>query len=141
MRLLNVAVVDHDPANLRSISVVLDHSIDRAQLDVHYFTDSIDALDWMSSGCDLVITALEMPVIDGARLLREVKEYNAHAQVIVLAATATREQLDELAEWGASDFLFQPLDKLLLRELVEQAVARVRRWQLALRTTRASQLA
>ncbi len=138
MRLLNLAVVAAEPVIVRSISVVLNRSADREQFDVHYFTSGLEALDWIqSSDCDLVITALDMPgIITGQELTRAAKHCNAHAQVIVFAAQPTAEQLHELAELGASDFLREPLDKLELRELVEQNVARLRRWDSALRMTR-----
>jgi len=137
MHLLQVVVVAHDPASMRSISIVLDRSLDRGLLDIRYFVDSADALDWIqASNCELVITALEMPGIDGLRLVRAAKQGNAHTQVIVVSPQTTSEQLDELAELGACDILLQPLDKLLLRELVEQAIARIRRWQSALNQVR-----
>jgi two-component system response regulator YesN len=129
MRLLNVAVVDKDPAIVRAVSVVLNRSQDRAQLDINYFTDSVEALDWIqTSTCDVVITGLEMPVITGLEITRAAKSSNAHAQVIVLSERTTPSQAEELAEAGACELLGIPLDKLLLRDLAEQAIARVRRW-------------
>ena len=141
MRLLNVAVVAAEPVIVRSISVVLNRSADREQFDAHYFTTSVDALDWIrSSDCDVVITALDMPgIIDGLELTRAAKHCNPHAQVIVFSAQPTAEQLLELAELGASDFVRAPFDKLELREVVEQGIARVRRWEASLRWTRTKQ--
>ena len=132
MRLLNVTVVAQDPATVREISVVLNRSLDREQLDINYFTDPVEALDWiLSSNCDLVITGLELPVITGLQITRAAKSCNTHAQVIVLAETMSPSQIDELAEAGACELLIIPLDKLMLRDLTEQAIARVRRWNKA----------
>lgn len=129
MRLLNVTVVDQDPEIVRAISVVLNRSQDREQLDINYFTDPVEALDWiLSSSCDLVITGLDLPGITGLEITRVAKSANTHAQVIVLSESLSPAQINDLAEAGACELLGMPLDKLLLRDLAEQAIARVRRW-------------
>lgn len=132
MRLLNVTVVDQDPAIVRAISVVLNRSQDRDQLDINYFTDSVEALESiLGNCCDLVITGVDMPTVTGLQITRAAKSSNAYAQVIALSETITPSQVAELAEAGACELLSIPLDKLLLRDLAEQAIARVRRWNKA----------
>jgi DNA-binding NtrC family response regulator len=137
MRLLNVVVVDPDPACVRSIARVLNHSADREQFDVHYFTDAAEAQDWIqASDCDLMIAGLDLLGRDCQRLAREAKQRNPLVQLIVTATEPTVAQLQQLAAVGVSEFLQEPLDKLLLRDLVEQSIARIRRWEAPLRSTR-----
>ncbi len=65
---------------------------------------------------DLVITDLNMPVMDGMQLLREMKERQLNPAVIVLTGHGTIQSAVEAMKLGAGDYLIKPChpDELLM---------------------------
>ncbi len=65
---------------------------------------------------DLVITDLNMPVMDGMQLLREMKERQLNPAIIVLTGHGTIQSAVEAMKLGAGDYLIKPChpDELLL---------------------------
>lgn len=65
---------------------------------------------------DLVITDLNMPVMDGMQLLREIKQRQFNPAIIVLTGHGTIQSAVEAMKLGAGDYLIKPChpDELLL---------------------------
>jgi len=65
---------------------------------------------------DLVITDLNMPVMDGMQLLREIKERELNPAIIVLTGHGSIHSAVEAMKLGAGDYLIKPChpDELLL---------------------------
>jgi DNA-binding NtrC family response regulator len=65
---------------------------------------------------DLVITDLNMPVMDGMQLLREIKERQLNPAMIVLTGHGTIQSAVEAMKLGAGDYLIKPChpDELLM---------------------------
>ena len=65
---------------------------------------------------DLVITDLNMPVMDGMRLLREMNARGLHPATIVLTGHGTIQSAVEAMKLGAGDYLIKPChpDELLM---------------------------
>ncbi len=132
---LNVLLVDDDPAIVRLVSHVLgEHFGDR--ITIAGQTDSAAALVWLDHNCcDLVLSDISMPGIDGLELLKAAKRRNAWTQVIFLTGHSTWERIDQAIESGASDYLLKPIDRRELIALVEQVAARCARWRSAVAET------
>lgn len=79
---------------------------------------------------DLVVSDIMMPVMDGAELLRCIKENPAtkHVPVVLLSARAGEEAKIEGYEWGADDYLVKPFSakELLARVQSQLRMARTR---------------
>jgi DNA-binding NtrC family response regulator len=76
-----------------------------------------EALQRMSAASyDLVITDLNMPVMDGMQLLREMKEQQLEPAIIVLTGHGTIQSAVEAMKLGAGDYLIKPChpDELLM---------------------------
>ncbi|MCC9607450.1 response regulator [Blastopirellula sp. JC732] len=117
--------------------VLVSHFGDR--LNLWAFTDPHEAQRWIDQNCcDLLISDIEMPDIDGMGMLIFAKRRNSWTQVIFLTGHSSWDRVTEAIENGASDFLLKPLDKAELIKLVEQEFERFVRWQTALRGRRTS---
>ncbi|TWT33105.1 response regulator [Blastopirellula retiformator] len=138
VRKINVVVVDDDPAMKRLLEQMLLTNFGDS-LNLWAFTDPHEAQQWMDQiCCDLLISDIEMPEIDGMGMLIFAKRRNAWTQVIFLTGHSSWDRVTEAIENGASDFLLKPLDKSELIKLINQELERFVRWQTALRGKRAA---
>lgn len=75
---------------------------------------------------DLILTDVMMPGGTGIDLLRQVKELDLNAAVIVMTGFADKEIILNALKEGADDFINKPLNLLQLRTAVEKALGRKR---------------
>jgi DNA-binding NtrC family response regulator len=85
------------------------------------------------TGCDLLLSDIEMPELSGLEMLRFAKARNAWAQVIFMTAHSTWDHIAAAIESGATDYLLKPLDRDDFLRVVHQARERIIRWQNAVR--------
>ena len=71
---------------------------------------------------DLALVDLQMAGVDGLTLLRQIRQIDPHAQVIVITAFGTVQLAVEAMKAGARDFLTRPVRREVLLSLVEQGV-------------------
>jgi DNA-binding NtrC family response regulator len=100
---------------------------------VHVLTDPEAARDWLAAhSCDVLISDIEMPGLDGLELLRAAKACNVWTQVVFITGHSSVNRLIEAVALGAADYLIKPLDREEILEVVEQLCRRCARWQSAL---------
>lgn len=58
---------------------------------------------------DLVFLDIVMPVKDGIAAIKEIKEFDPKAYIVVVSSVGTQQQLKEAILAGAADFLQKPL--------------------------------
>ena len=78
---------------------------------------------FQQEACDLVITDLRMPGLDGIRFLEEIRRRCDDVPVIILTAYATVETAVEAVRKGAFDYLTKPFRKERLLLTIEKALA------------------
>ncbi|MBP8128168.1 MAG: sigma-54-dependent Fis family transcriptional regulator [Candidatus Hydrogenedentes bacterium] len=71
--------------------------------------EAIDAIK--TEPCDLLLTDLKMPGMDGLELLRATKRVNQEIEVVVMTAHATISTAVTAMKEGAVDYLQKPFDK------------------------------
>ena len=71
---------------------------------------------------DLVIMDIKMPGQSGLEVLREIKERDPKALVILMTAFGTTETAIEAMKFGAFDYILKPFDIPQMRGLVERAL-------------------
>ena len=137
-RMLNTVILDDDPGIVRLVKKIL-HGAFGEDLVIHDFTDVHEAKRWISSNCcDLLISDIEMPEINGIDMLRFAKHRNAWTQVVFLTGHSNWVHVTEAIENGASDFLLKPIKREELVNIVQQHIDRAARWQSALFPRQAS---
>ncbi|NIA16431.1 MAG: response regulator, partial [Nitrospiraceae bacterium] len=62
-------------------------------------------------GCDLLLTDMRMPGMDGLELLRNAKRLRPETEVVVMTAYATVQTAVDAMKEGAVDYLGKPFDK------------------------------
>jgi CheY-like chemotaxis protein len=120
-----VLVVDDEERSLRLVARVLGSS----GIDCCTAGSAAVALELLrqSTGIDVVLSDIRMPVTDGIEFLGAVRrEFAARAwlQLILLTGHASLETAVAAMRLEASDYLFKPVDPKSLRESVKHALAR-----------------
>lgn len=130
-RKLNTLVLDDDPSIVRLLTrMALPKLGDR--LEIQGLTDPTQALAWLDQNCcDILITDIEMPGVDGLEILRFAKARNAWTQVIFITAHSSLDRINAALEHGASDYLLKPIQQPELLELLTQSSQRLLRWKSA----------
>lgn len=76
--------------------------------------------------CDVVITDLQMPGVDGLEFIRQIAQRRLQVEAIMVTAHATIPSAVEAMRHGAFDYLEKPFDAARLEQLVAQAMERRR---------------
>jgi CheY-like chemotaxis protein len=92
---------------------------------LHYATSGAEALDRLAGEIEptpvAVLSDINMPGMDGLRLLGEIKQRFPNLPVMMVTAYGDDERLRQAAEHGAAEFLTKPVDfehlKAQLRQL------------------------
>ncbi len=126
---LHLVVVDDDAAVVRLATKVIEGSLGDKFRTVA-FTDASEARQWIENHpCDVLLTDLDSPAIDGQEMLRHAKAHHPWSQVIVLAENEA--SVPQAMATGSHDYLLKPLDHIEMVELLTQAHDRFARWQQA----------
>lgn len=139
-RKLNFLIVDDDASMVRLLQSLLTKQLGETAV-IHVLTDAEAARDWVAAhSCDVLISDIEMPGLDGLELLRAAKACNVWTQVVFITGHSSVNRLIEAVALGATDYLIKPLDRDEISEVVEQLCRRCARWQSAMIETFAMKL-
>lgn len=115
----NILVVDDDENILEVIRTRLEANGHR----VETCPDPLDALDFLrEQACDLIVSDVRMPQIDGIEFLRRVRQLRYAVPVILLTAYGTIPSAVEAIKEGAFDYLTKPFQGKELVKTVERAL-------------------
>ncbi|RXT04384.1 response regulator [Ammoniphilus sp. CFH 90114] len=70
---------------------------------------------------DVVLMDIFMPELDGISALKEIKQYNEKAKIIICSAVSHRKSVIEAIQAGAIDFLAKPIHQETLILSIEKA--------------------
>lgn len=71
---------------------------------------------------DLIITDINMPLMNGVNMVREIKKENPRQIIIIISAHDEARYLLELINLGVEHFVLKPLDLKLFLTVIEKAV-------------------
>jgi DNA-binding NtrC family response regulator len=119
MSLPAVIIIDDQPEDLAAVQKALAGQPYR----VLAFSSPMKALEQITAnGADVLLTALNMPEMDGFRILRAVKESAPGCKTIIFAGYGRVEDAVRAIKSGASDFLTKPLNTAAIPEMVGQLI-------------------
>lgn len=100
--------VDDEP----KIREVIGDTLEQLEVDVTCFANGPECLEKIELlGCDLLITDLKMPGMDGLELMRKAKEVIPWLPVLVITAFGDVPMAVKTVKSGAVDFIEKPLEK------------------------------
>jgi two-component system chemotaxis response regulator CheY len=78
-----------------------------------------DAIDsYKAEKPQLVFLDIVMPVKDGNAAIREIREFDPHAEIIIVSSIGTQTQLKAAIEAGAKDFVQKPLNTSQIASII-----------------------
>jgi CheY-like chemotaxis protein len=96
---------------------------------MHFANSGKEALDKLATGIEpqpiVILSDINMPVMDGLELLREIKTRRPDLPVMMVTAYGDDERRRLAGEYGAAEFISKPVDfdllKTQLRDLSDAA--------------------
>lgn len=117
----SILIVDDSATERTRISGLLSRT---GQYDIRTASDGAVALTAIAeTPCDLVLTDLNMPTMDGLKLLRKLREKHPHIPAILMTASGSEAVAVEAMKAGASSYLNKSSGADWLHENVERVLA------------------
>ena len=117
----HVFFVDDKP----KVRKMVGRTLEQAGLKVTCFANATECLKQLRSRtCDLVITDVKMPEMDGIELLTEVKRIIPSLPVLIVTGYGNIPMAVEALKLGALDFIEKPLDRQSFLSVVESELKR-----------------
>jgi len=114
-----ILIVDDD----QSMRYSLNRMLEGQGLQLSLAKNGPEALErFEQDRPDLVVMDIKMPGRSGLEVLREIKEKDPKALVILMTAFGTTETAIEAMKYGAFDYILKPFDIPQMRGLVERAL-------------------
>jgi DNA-binding NtrC family response regulator len=108
-------LVDDEPAIRRRVRAILT-DLGYEVVEVESGRRAIEAL--AGGPCDLVVTDLAMPEVDGLGVLRGVRAVHRHVPVVVMTASGRVTEAVTAMKAGATDFVNKPFHEQELRDVL-----------------------
>ena len=107
-----IVAVDDSVIILKMLGKVLGD-----KFDLHAFVDTNRALEFLKKKTpDLILLDIDMPVISGFEMLKQIKEIEhlVDVPVIFLTASGDKEHVVKAVSGGANDYAVKPIDEEIL---------------------------
>lgn len=100
-----------------------------SELELQFAGNGKDALRLYNSSerCDVLITDIQMPIMDGLELIEEVRKYEKEnsvpaTKIIALTADAQAEQKIRVLSSGADEYVTKPIGKVQLLDTIRKVL-------------------
>ncbi|WP_276357748.1 response regulator [Cohnella caldifontis] len=119
--MLNLMIVDDE----QRIRTGLERVLSKLPVPLNIAGSYANGMDALTAAlrmdpCDLdmVITDIEMPVMNGLQFIEELRKYNPSLHIVILSGYSEFEYARKAIRFGISDYLLKPVDKTELLRLV-----------------------
>jgi YesN/AraC family two-component response regulator len=104
------------------LSNIISDTLNKLQANFDTAENGQVALDkFKASGdYDLIVTDINMPVMNGLELIKNVREDNKEIPVIIMSAHTEPEYIKSAEELGVDNYLLKPFDFIKFINLVSQ---------------------
>lgn len=101
----------------KKLNVTIKKRLELKGYQVFNFIDGQDALDSITEGFSCFILDINVPNVDGLKILKKIREYYDEVPVIIISATVELEIIKESYDFGCNDYLKKPffIDELEIK--------------------------
>ena len=133
---VRILVVD-DEVDLQELMLQkMRREIRRGQYEFEFAHNGSEALELLrkDSGFDIVLSDINMPVMDGLTMLAQITEVNPDIRAVMVSAYGDMDNIRTAMNRGAFDFVTKPIDFTDLKVTIERTVDNLKLWREALET-------
>jgi phosphoserine phosphatase RsbU/P len=135
MYLSRILVVDDEPDLQALISQKFRSKIKAKEYEFHFAGNGAEALEKISNdgSIDLILTDINMPVMDGLTLLSKINEMNNKIlKSVIVSAYGDMENIRTAMNRGAYDFITKPIDLKDLEVTIEKSLREIKEYKAVL---------
>jgi len=135
MQLAKILVVDDEPDLQELIRQKFRNKIKANEYEFHFAENGVQALEKIANDgtIDLVLTDINMPVMDGLTLLTKINELNNKLlRSVIVSAYGDMENIRTAMNRGAYDFITKPIDLKDLEITIEKSLKEIEEYKLAI---------
>ncbi|RXK11507.1 diguanylate cyclase [Halarcobacter mediterraneus] len=111
-----------DEAALREITLNILKGFTKKQLVAENGAEGLELFKKNESEIDIIITDVNMPIMNGLEMIREIKKINPNIPIIVATAFSNTEYLLEAIDIGVDKYVLKPIDMKKLLQLMSQSL-------------------
>lgn len=111
-----------DEAALREITLNILKGFTKKQFVAQNGSEGLELFKQNESEIDLIITDVNMPIMNGLEMIREIKGINPNIPIIVATAFSNTEYLLEAIDIGVDKYVLKPIDMKKLLQLMSQSL-------------------
>ena len=120
-----ILIAEDNPVN----RALLESQMEVLGFEVDYAVNGLEALEkWKSGKYYLLLTDIQMPVMDGYELIREIRSLDVTgtyaASFVAITANAMASDIERCIEAGADEVLSKPVELEVLRDMLDRRVPR-----------------
>ena len=120
-----VLIVEDQDFPRKQIRQILESEKYDIVADVTNGQEALNVYEKFGDKLDLIITDLDMPILDGYALLFELKKKkNSQVKIVFISDDTTKGVIQDILKMGASDFILKPIQRIRLLERIHAAVLR-----------------
>ena len=105
---VSLLIVEDDPEARRSMALIIAKKYPDLLLNT-VGSGREGVAFYRANAPDIVITDINMPVMDGLQMAREIRSLTGDTRFIVLSGYSDGDHLDKANEIGASDYIVKPI--------------------------------
>ena len=135
MSYARILVVDDEPDLQALIRQKFRNKIKANEYEFHFAENGAQALERLTNdgAIDLILTDINMPVMDGLTLLSKINELNKKAlRSVIVSAYGDMENIRTAMNRGAYDFVTKPIDLKDLEITIEKSLKEIEQYKIAL---------
>ncbi|MBD3841043.1 MAG: response regulator [Campylobacterales bacterium] len=104
------------------LATIISDTLNKLQANFDTAANGQIALDLFKTknDYDLIVTDINMPVMNGLELIKNVREVNTEIPVIIMSAHTEPEYIKSAEELGVDNYLLKPFDFIKFINLVYQ---------------------
>ena len=135
MDLARILVVDDEPDLQTLIRQKFRNKIKANEYEFHFAENGAEALERLTNdgSIDLILTDINMPVMDGLTLLSKINDLNKkELRSVIVSAYGDMENIRTAMNRGAYDFVTKPIDLKDLEVTIEKSLKEIEQYKVAL---------
>ena len=130
-RAYNVLVVDDEEDVPAMFKMRMRREIRQGRYVFHFAASGVEALQCLSANpeIDLIVTDINMPEMDGLKLLENVEGSGLNLRSVILSAYGNMGNIRAAMNLGAFDFVMKPVDFDDMRATMERSLRNLELWR------------